>query len=227
MTRSFKEIFDSYNSDKNSKFHNYCRQYEPLLTPWREKPVRLLEIGVFDGESVKIWREIFPNAKCIVGVDIDPYCAHFTEQEKDIYIEIADATKKETIEMLNAKYGPFDIIVDDGSHVNVDVFSTFEHEFPLLVDGGLYIVEDTICFKSNQHISPINTMNHLSYFVKFIPGLNQWRVSDSTEGTRDHCVDPFKILKKTSDPFEQGIDKIEFGCSYIAIHKKVRTHWIP
>ena len=42
----------------------------------------------------------------------------------------------------------------------------------------------------------------------------------------DNCVDPFKIQKQTNNVFEYSIDKIEFGCSYIAITKKVRTHWI-
>jgi hypothetical protein len=96
--------------------------------------------------------------------------------------------------------------------------------FPLLNDNGLYIIEDTICYKSNEHID-INYPNHLEYFFKYIPYLNQWRY-DSTEGIKDHCTDPFKINKKTTNPFEYSIDKIEYGCSYIAISKKIRTHWI-
>jgi hypothetical protein len=94
----------------------------------------------------------------------------------------------------------------------------------LLNDNGLYIVEDTICYKSNNHIFR-NYENHLQYFFKYTQYLNQWRL-DSTEGVKDHCIDPFKIKKKTENVFEYSIDKIEYGCSYIAIHKKIRTHWI-
>ena len=43
---------------------------------------------------------------------------------------------------------------------------------------------------------------------------------------KDNCVDPFKISKKTDNIFEYSIDKIEFGVSYIAIHKKIRKNWI-
>ena len=46
------------------------------------------------------------------------------------------------------------------------------------------------------------------------------------EGIKDNCIDPFKIQKKTENVFEYSIDKIEYGCSYIAIHKKIRRHWI-
>jgi hypothetical protein len=88
----------------------------------------------------------------------------------------------------------------------------------------VYIVEDTICYKSLHHIDH-KYDNHLEYFFKYTPFLNQWRF-DSTTGIKDHCVDPFKIEKKTSNIFEYSIDKIEYGCSYIAIHKKLRKHWI-
>ena len=91
-------------------------------------------------------------------------------------------------------------------------------------DGGLYIVEDTICYKDSDSIDT-NYPNHLNYFFKFTEFLNQWRF-DSISGLKDHCVDPFKIMKKTDNVFEYSIDKIEYGCSYIAINKKLRTHWM-
>jgi hypothetical protein len=127
--------------------------------------------------------------------------------------------------MIKEKYNYFDIIVDDGSHHIDDVISNFDNYFPLLNDGGIYIVEDTICYKSGGHLNTGNSVNHLSYFSNFIQYLNQWRY-DSTHGIKDHCVDPFKICKKASNNFESSIDKIEFGISYIAIHKKVRYHWL-
>ena len=221
---SLPTIFNRYNSDKNETFHNYCRQYEPLFERFRTKDIRLLEIGVFGGESLKIWRDAFPNAKYIVGVDINASCAKFSNPEKGIFVEILNATEASSIAMLNDKYGPFDIIIDDGSHINVDVFKTFEAAFPLLQEDGIYIVEDTICYEFPNYVR--GSINHLEYFMKFIPILNQCR-QHSISGIRDHCVDPFKIQKKTTNVFQQGIDKIEFGCSYIAIHKKTRFHWIP
>lgn len=142
----------------------------------------------------------------------------------NIFIEIGDATDSNFIEQISKKYGSFDIILDDGSHTNKDVIKSFELLFPLLNDNGLYIVEDTICYKSNYHMVA-NYENHLQYFFKCTQYLNQWRY-DSTEGVKDHCIDPFKINKKTENVFEYSIDKIEYGCSYIAIYKKIRTHWI-
>ncbi len=65
-------------------------------------------------------------------------------------------------------YDSFDIIIDDGSHMNRDVIKSFELLFPLLNDNGIYIVEDTICYKSHHYIDT-NYENHLQYFFKYAP----------------------------------------------------------
>lgn len=221
---SLHDIYNRYNTDKNSTFHNYSRQYEILFAPFREMHINILEIGVLDGCSLLTWRDAFQNAFNIIGLDITPGCKSYEETKRNIYVEIIDATNKnQVIEVVN-RFGPPDIILDDGSHINRDVIKSFEILFPLMNDDGLYIVEDTICYKSDRHIDH-NYPNHLQYFSSFVPFLNQWRF-DSICGTRDNCVDPFKIQKQTDNIFEYSIDKIEFGCSFVAIHKKLRKHWI-
>jgi hypothetical protein len=221
---SLDTIFLKYNTDKNSNFHNYTRQYDTLLNNLRDKPIKYLEIGVYNGGSINGFREVFANSTCILGLDIDTRCKQYEDVEKNIYVEIGDATDSNFIKNITEKYGTFDFILDDGSHINRDVIKSFELLFPLLNDNGLYIVEDTICYKAREYIDH-NYNNHLTYFCNYTQYLNQWRY-DSTSGIRDNCIDPFKIQKKTKNIFESSIDKIEFGCSYIAISKKIRTHWI-
>jgi predicted O-methyltransferase YrrM len=223
---SLEAIFERHESDKKASAHNYTRQYESLLAPYRSKNVKYLEIGVFGGGSLRAMREAFPNAQSIVGLDVNPECKSHMDPTKSIFVEIADATDAQTAKMIHEKYGGFDIILDDGSHTNVDVIKAFENFFPLLNDNGLYIVEDTICFKVQSYIDS-RYPNHLQYFANYTPLLNQWRRDDSWGPIRDNSVDPFKIIKKTTNVFEYSIDKIEFGCSYIGIHKKLRTHWMP
>ena len=217
-------IFNKYNTDKNSYFHNYSRQYEKLLYDFRKNKLKYLEIGVFMGGSIKAMRESFKNAEMLLGVDINNECKKYEDKNMNIFIEIGNATDNDFIQKITEKYGTFDIILDDGSHVNRDVIKSFELLFPLLNDNGIYIIEDTICYKSNDHIDS-NYENHLEYFFKYTKFLNQWRF-DSHEGIKDVCIDPFKIIKKTDNVFEYSIDKIEYGCSYIAIYKKIRKHWI-
>ena len=222
---SLNDIFLKYDTDKNSSFHNYSRQYQSLLNDFRDKKIRYLEIGVQNGDSLKAVREAFPKADFIVGLDITTSCKAREDVNANLFVEIGNSTDSDFIDKVHKKYGGFDIILDNGSHINRDVIKSFEKLFPLLNDNGLYIVEDTICYKSVTHIDA-RYDNHLAYFFKYTKLLNQWRF-DSTEGIKDHCIDPFKIIKKTSNVFEYSIDKIEYGCSYIAIHKKIRSHWIP
>lgn len=218
------EAFDRHDTDKNSDFHNYGRQYTSLMERFRYKNIRMLEIGVLGGHSLKAWRDVLPNTYSIVGIDINPDCKKYESPDDGIWVEIGSQDDPEFLKRVCEKHGPFDFIIDDGSHFNAHVFTSFETLFPLLNDNGLYIVEDTICYKTGIYLDKTKP-HHLEYFWQLTKHLNQWRF-DGDVGVKDHCVDPFKIQKTTTDPFEYGIDKIEFGCSYIAIHKLVRKHWI-
>lgn len=213
-----EQIFNKYNTDKNSYFHNYTRQYEPLLKDYRDKNIKYLEIGVYKGDSIKAMREYLSNSQCILGLDINDTCKEYEDKNNNIFVEIGDATKKEFITFINEKYGTFDIILDDGSHINRDIIKSFELLFPLLNDNGIYIIEDVNCYNTPYYVD-INYQDHLNYFSQYIIHLN--------EGNKQtFCADPYKLIKKTNNVFEYSIDKIEFGCSYIAIHKKIRHHWI-
>lgn len=219
-------VMNKYATDKNSYFHDYPRQYNNILKEYRLKNIRLLEIGVFQGNSLLAWRDYFRNSTHIVGIDIDPNCAKYSRKDDAIYVHIGDANDPNIVKELNTLYGPFDIIIDDGSHVNTDVQNCFELWFPTLNNNGLYIVEDTITYKSSIHQNTA-IINQLQYFQNLTIHLNQWRYdSNLPNSTRDHCVDPFKIEKKTDNPLEYGIDSIHFGCSFIAVKKLIRNHWI-
>jgi cyclopropane fatty-acyl-phospholipid synthase-like methyltransferase len=211
------KIFTMFGIDKSSFVHNYSRQYQPLLKPFINKEINILEIGGYNGNTLRAWKYLFPNAK-VVGIDINNEYKQYENECDNIFVEIFDVKNIQLYKTLKEKYFHFDLIIDNGSHMNYDVIYSFEQLFPLLNDNGLYIVENTVCYNDEKYVNNMYP-NHLNYFVQFIPFLNQTISGNS-------CVDPFKMEKKTSNIFEQGIDKIEFGCSYVAISKKIRCHWI-
>lgn len=217
------KIFNKYNTDKNEYGHNYIRYYEKII-PLIKNP-KYLEIGVQNGDSVKAFREYFEKETIIVGLDINNDSKKYEDKNNNLHIEIGDGTDNIFLENIIKKYGTFNIILDDGSHTNRDVIKTFESLFPLLDNNGIYIIEDTITYKSKRHFIK-GYPNHLEYFTKFIPYLNQWCIDDGKNKNLNTITDPFKIIKKTNNYFEASIDKIEFGSSYICIYKKVRTHWL-
>ena len=118
---------------------NYLDVYEVYLGRLRNEPIRVLEIGVRDGASLRMWEEYFPQAR-IFGLDIDPDCVR--QQTERVCVEIGDQADPGVIERIGRGAGPFHLIVDDGSHLNRDIIRTFEGLWPWLAAGGVYIIED-------------------------------------------------------------------------------------
>lgn len=138
------EIGLTHGTDK-ATYHGYTEIYAKYLEPLRTKPIKLLELGVgghedpaLGGASLRMWREYFPSAT-IVGLDLEP--KDFTIDGVDI--RQGSQADPETIANLAAEYGPFDLIVDDASHLSSLTIRSFELLYPHLKHGGLYICEDT------------------------------------------------------------------------------------
>ncbi len=124
-------------TDKCRYRHNYLQKYEFFLRDWKEKPLRLLELGVFKGGSERMWKRYFPRAQ-IFGVDIDEACRVYAEER--IEIRIGDLSQDEMLESLK-EIRPH-IIVDDASHFWSHQIKALFALFPALPSGGIYILED-------------------------------------------------------------------------------------
>lgn len=135
------EIAIKHGTDKSSNVHNYTARYEHYFEPLRNQKLKVLEIGIQNGYSLKMWKEYFANSE-ICGIDIVD-CSRFNEER--IAAVRCDQTDTKRLDEINEKYGPFDIIIDDGSHVSHHMKTTFNHMFPLLKLGGIYVVEDLHC----------------------------------------------------------------------------------
>jgi hypothetical protein len=128
-----------FGTDKSSRHHDYLNFYEQQFAKRRQEPLTLLEVGVFNGASVRTWREYFPNAK-IVGADIEPLAQRWRGDR--IEIEYMDQSNLEDLNRVAVKHGPFDIIIEDGSHLWEHQITTLKTLYPHLRPGGLYVVED-------------------------------------------------------------------------------------
>jgi hypothetical protein len=125
-------------TDKSRLRQDYLRQYQRMLSGFVDTPITIIEIGLHRGASLLLWEKFFPLAH-IVGVDISPTVKRM---ERDrVSIEVGSQFDAEFLARLSAKYRP-NVIVDDGSHLAEHQIFTFEHLFPSLVAGGVYIIED-------------------------------------------------------------------------------------
>jgi hypothetical protein len=141
--RTLDKIAKHYGTDKSSEIHNYCEKYEKWLPFDRLEPLKILEIGVLNGKSLLTWREFYPNAT-IVGVDIDPRCTEFQNVNDNIYVEIGSQDNENFLSQVSSTYGPFDLILDDGSHMQSHIIFSFEKLFDTLKSDGVYVIEDSV-----------------------------------------------------------------------------------
>ena len=133
------ELGLKHGTDKSSAHHDYLRFFETFFAPLRDEPVTLLEIGVHRGASLRMWEDYFPRAT-IIGVDILPACKRFEHDR--VRIELADQSNVEHLAHLALKHGPFDIIIEDGSHMWEHQITSVRTLFPFLKNAGYYIAED-------------------------------------------------------------------------------------
>ena len=150
------------------KPHGYAPHYDKAFSHLRDHPVKLLEIGVGGGEGIRMWLEYFSKGD-IYGVDsvygtndydtdgkVKRYCFHQGVQgDPEMWVRVIDDVG-----------GNFDIIIDDGSHINTDIIVSFIALWQHVKPGGFYAIEDlnTAYDVTGYFVKP-NLPNHM-YFIK-------------------------------------------------------------
>lgn len=122
------------------KWLHFPQVYERYLARYRGTPVRMLEIGVFQGGSLEMWRSYLGAEATIHGLDLDPACAERVTPPNRVHIGSQD--DPELLRRVVAEMGGLDVVLDDGSHIGRHQWVSFAVLFPLLAEGGLYLIED-------------------------------------------------------------------------------------
>ena len=128
-----------FGTDKASNHHNYLKFYDNVLSGLRKLDLKILEIGILDGASLRMWSAYFSKST-IVGADINPTTVRFGDDRRNC--RNIGSIKFRRLEKLAIKHGPFDLIIEDGSHLWEHQITTFRELFPYVQPGGYYIVED-------------------------------------------------------------------------------------
>lgn len=138
-----KKALDATNYDTDKAEHShYLRNYEQYFQPLWGQDVKLLELGVYRGGSMLLWRDYFERG-LIVGLDLNP--VELPDESGRIRLyegQQQDTALLDRIAKENAPEG-FDIIIDDCSHIGELTRISFWHLFDNhLKPGGLYVIED-------------------------------------------------------------------------------------
>ena len=205
------EIAVKAGTDKSSLGHNYMHAYARCFAPFRKKPIRFLEIGLHEGNSVQLWEEYFPKAE-LHFIDIDLSLvkyhskrAHYHQCDQENPIDLAFFLQKMP--------GPFDIIVDDGGHSSQQQVTSFLTLFRSLKSGGLYVIEDLHgCYK----FAVKGKRTTMDLLKKMIDELN-------FIGTKTSCGDQDKVppeLLHEMTFFRKEIRSLSFWSNLVMIERR-------
>lgn len=142
--RDLCRLAEHFGSDKWG-IHRYAQHYQSHFESLRNQPLNILEIGVgghesptIGGASLRMWKEYFPKAK-IYAIDLFEKSA--LEEDRIKIFKGSQSDRKFLLSVVE-KIGRVDIVIDDGSHINEHVLTSFEVLFPLLSSDGIYVIED-------------------------------------------------------------------------------------
>ncbi|WP_273728085.1 class I SAM-dependent methyltransferase [Brucella gallinifaecis] len=205
------------------KWLDYFDVYDKEFSHFRHKRPTILEIGVYKGASLRLWKRFFGGRSTIVGVDIDPSCQAFHDPGSRVFVEIGSQDDSAFLQHVVSKYGPFDIIIDDGSHVSSHQIASFNALFLAgLKDGGIYFVEDLECIywghTDEFRDGPVTSVDFFKMLVDV-----QNRIF-SNYSYNDFALHVGTALDKFDAPqIAQHIASVKFHRGIVIVEKKHQT----
>ncbi|OBK44999.1 class I SAM-dependent methyltransferase [Mycobacterium kubicae] len=208
------------------KMLHYLPAYESALAPYRERPIKMLEIGVARGGSLQMWRAYLHPDSQIAGVDIDPTTRQFDDPAKRTHVRIGSQTDVDFLREVVNEFGPFDVILDDGSHMNSHIVLTFQYLFPNgLAPGGIYMVED---LHSNYWKPYRDSPMSFADFTKWL--IDSMHAHYHEEGSREldfRVGDPHRLKELRVPLATTLVEKVEFYDSIAVVHRAKGRRNVP
>lgn len=202
------------------KWRHYFEIYDRHFSRYRGAAVNVLEIGVFHGGSLQMWKDYFGPRATIHGVDINPN-SMLLEEER-VKILIGDQADKSFLRRLVADLPRIDIPIDDGGHTMKQQKNTFEVMFPHIADDGVYVCEDLHTSYWREYGGGYRRRGSFIERSKgLIDSLNAWHsrsgrlaVSDLTKSMHGlHFYDSMLVIEKRrmEPPSEvrTGVERVE------------------
>lgn len=203
----YKEL-DNYGkkhaTDKSSESLNYLNKYDFFFNGIKDSEQTVLELGIYKGSSLKMWRDYFSMGK-VIGADINPQCKEFQDLKNQIYVEIGDLSN---ISFLNelGKCQPT-IILDDASHKWSHQIMALYQLFPMLKNGGIYILEDTVTSFSMWENERYNDIDFSAFeFLQLIA----MAVSSGEPLQKEDIKQGLEIFAKEAERLAKDIEAITF-----------------
>ena len=122
------------------KLRHYFDVYHRHFSKFVGRDVHVVEIGVYSGGSLNMWKEYFGERSHIHGVDIQEACKAYEDDR--VSIHIGDQADPEFWRRFREEVPDVDIVIDDGGHLVHQQVASLEALLPHLRPGGVYMCED-------------------------------------------------------------------------------------
>ena len=188
------------------KWNHYFDIYEHHFKRFRNKEMVILEIGVYHGGSLQMWKDYFgPKAK-IYGIDVNPACKGLEEENIEIFI--GSQSNRKFLREVKKAIPKVDILIDDGGHTMRQQIVSFKELFNHVKDDGVYICEDLHTSYRLSYGGGYRRMgSFIQYSKRFIDALNAYH-------SREIFLKP--------GPLTKSVDSIHYYDSMLVIEKKKR-----
>lgn len=205
----------------------YFDLYERHFSKFRGKNINILEIGIQNGGSTKMWKHYFSKINSdikvnIYGIDIDERAKQVQYEEDGITIFIGSQSDREFLRYVKSQIPKIDILIDDGGHTMEQQIVTFEEMYDHILDNGIYWCEDvgTSYWKSYGG-GYLNPNSYIEYTKRLIDYLNAYsavksdnlEVTDFTNSTYGiHYYESIVVIeKKKYDESRFTINEVMMG----------------
>jgi hypothetical protein len=198
------EYFENNPGRLIDKWQHYFDIYHRHFQRYRGRPCTVVEIGVYHGGSLQMWRHYFGTQARIIGVDVDPRTA--TLSAPGIEIVNGDQADRGFLRSLAKHVGPIDILIDDGGHRMTQQIVTLEELFGAVKDDGVLLIEDTHTSYWSDHGGGLRApFTFMDYSKRLVDDLNAW-----------HSRDPHSFQP---GPFTRSARSMHFYDSIVVIEK--------
>lgn len=168
MNSSLRDIYDSVPY-LSIKYDNYFPAYEALLNKYVGQEVTVIEVGIYNGGSLFMWRKFFGSKARIIGIDLNPDAREWEKHGFEIYI--GDQSSDLFWTELFQKIGMIDVLIDDGGHTNRQQIVTSHYAIQNINDGGVLIVEDVHTNYFREFGNPFR-YSFVNFAHRIVDGIN-------------------------------------------------------
>jgi hypothetical protein len=218
---TMRQLYAEHKDKVSDKWSSYLDTYDELFSPYCDRQIRILEIGVQNGGSLEIWSKYFPKAALLVGCDADKACRTLQYADPRIQLVIGDANARAVQDEILRLSTDFDIIIDDGSHRSADIVSSFCRYFPRLRTDGLYVAEDLHCsYWAHFQGGLFAPLSSISFFKRLADLINfeHWGVPGTRTDLLRSFTDAYGCAALAEDL--AGIYSVEFRNSICVVRKR-------